>query len=65
MSQARTTVFDVAGMTCGSCVRHITNAVGGLAGVLRVDVSLKDGTVCVVHDAEKAPSEGIARPPRS
>ena len=32
--------FDVKGMTCDSCVQHVTKAVGAVAGVSGVQVSL-------------------------
>jgi len=44
------TLLDVAGMSCGSCVRRVSNALSGLAGVAAVDVRLKDGKVLVHHD---------------
>ena len=32
--------FDVKGMTCDNCVQHVTKAVGAVAGVSGVRVSL-------------------------
>ncbi len=39
----RTTTVDVTGMTCGSCVKHVTEALEGVDGVLNVSVELRAG----------------------
>jgi copper chaperone len=44
------TVFDVQGMTCPSCVRHVNAALGDLEGVAKVEVRLRDGKVLVQYD---------------
>ncbi|KAI9315972.1 hypothetical protein BX666DRAFT_2019606 [Dichotomocladium elegans] len=46
-----TTVLPVKGMTCQSCVRSITNALTGLAGVEAVEVSLVNEQATIVHDS--------------
>ncbi len=51
MNNERDTVLEVTGMSCGSCVRHVSSALGDLAGVRRVQVRLQDGVVEVTHDA--------------
>ncbi len=48
----RDTVLTVTGMSCGSCVRHVTSALIELPGVAKVEVSLKAGTVLVRHEPE-------------
>lgn len=53
------TILDVAGMSCPSCVRHINDALGDLAGVSGVDVRLDDGTVRVRHDPAASPVERL------
>lgn len=53
MSNERDTVLEVQGMSCGSCVRHISSALGDLTGVRRVQVQLQDGLVAVTHDASQ------------
>ena len=53
MNQQEST-FEVAGMSCGSCVRHIEQALRELPGVERVEVELKAGRVRVQHDADLA-----------
>lgn len=45
--------FVVAGMSCGHCVATIKKAVGGLAGVVNVDVSLDNKEVSVEFDESK------------
>jgi copper chaperone len=55
MSRDIQTILDVDGMSCGSCVRHINEALGELEGVQGVDVKLREGKVVVRHDAEVAP----------
>jgi copper chaperone len=42
-----TTTFRVAGMTCGHCVRAVTEEVTKLSGVESVDVDLTSGQVTV------------------
>jgi copper chaperone len=39
----RTTTVDVTGMTCGGCVKHVTEAIEGVDGVLNVSVELRAG----------------------
>jgi copper ion binding protein len=46
------TVLSIPGMSCASCVRHVTTALGAVPGVSKVDVQLKSGMVFVQHDAE-------------
>jgi copper ion binding protein len=42
--------YIVTGMTCDHCVRAVTDELGGLSGVTRVDVDLASGRVTVVSD---------------
>jgi copper chaperone len=56
---SKETILDVTGMSCPSCVRHINDALGELAGVSGVDVRLDDGTVLVRHDPEASPVERL------
>lgn len=46
------TTLAVDGMTCGSCVRHVEQALRELAGVRTAKVDLESGKVSVEHDAE-------------
>lgn len=45
-----TTVFQVSGMSCGSCASSVSAAVGQVAGVTEVRVDLVSGAVGVVSD---------------
>ena len=45
-----TQVFAVEGMTCGHCVRAVTEEVTKLAGVRAVEVDLPSGAVTVDSD---------------
>lgn len=45
----RHTVLDVAGMSCESCVRHVTAALQAVPGVSAVSVELRAGTAEVRH----------------
>lgn len=45
-----TTTLKVTGMTCGHCVRSVTDAIGSLDGVQSTNVELKDGRATIVYD---------------
>ncbi|MFJ4677174.1 heavy-metal-associated domain-containing protein [Kitasatospora sp. NPDC088783] len=49
---AVTTVFTVAGMSCGHCERAVGAAVGALVGVRGVQVDVAGGVVSVDWDGE-------------
>ncbi|KOV39005.1 copper-binding protein [Streptomyces sp. XY431] len=49
---AVTTVFTVAGMTCGHCEQAVGKAVGALDGVSGVTVDVKAGLVTVASADE-------------
>ena len=46
-----TSIYTVIGMTCGHCIRAVTEEVGGVEGVTAVAVDLASGTVTVQSDA--------------
>ena len=46
--------LNVSGMTCGSCVKHVTNALKTLAGVENVAVDLTAGKVKVNRDTDRS-----------
>jgi copper chaperone len=48
---ATVAVYTVSGMTCGHCVKSVTEEVGALAGVSSVDVDLASGRVTVTSGA--------------
>jgi copper chaperone len=45
------TVIKVGGMSCGGCVKSVTNVLQGLPGVSKAEVSLEKGEARVEHDA--------------
>ncbi len=45
--------LDVSGMTCGSCVKHVANALKPLDGVQDVSVDLATGKVRVTRATDK------------
>ena len=51
------TVLKVAGMSCGSCVRHITSALQAVPGVSNVSVQLRSGRVEVQHSGQASVDE--------
>ncbi len=55
METTTKTVLRVEGMTCHSCVRHVTSALCDLDGVRGADVRLREGKVVVEHEGQ-APS---------
>ncbi|MEO8184091.1 MAG: heavy metal-associated domain-containing protein [Deltaproteobacteria bacterium] len=52
------TILNVAGMSCGSCVRHVTSALSAVPGVSKVNVQLKSGLVEVQHQ-DDAPLQAL------
>lgn len=49
-------VMEVTGMTCGSCVRHVTSALKAVDGVEDVAVDLASGRVAVQGRPGTAPA---------
>lgn len=45
-----TVELQVQGMTCGSCVKHVTKALQSVPGVSRVEVDLANGRAIVEGD---------------
>ncbi|HMZ16199.1 MAG TPA: heavy metal-associated domain-containing protein [Mycobacterium sp.] len=41
--------FSVTGLSCQSCVKHVTEAIGALPGVQRVSVDLEPKGASTVH----------------
>jgi len=54
MAANATLDLSITGMTCGSCVRHVTRALQDLDGVAEARVSLADGSARVAYDPEAA-----------
>jgi copper chaperone len=51
--------LKVAGMSCNHCVNAVNKALGGIAGVADIAVSLKDGAVSFNYDPALASIEAI------
>jgi copper chaperone len=51
------TVVTVTGMHCGHCVASVTEEIGEIAGVQRVDVVLETGEVTITSDGPLDPAE--------
>lgn len=49
-----TQVFRVNGMTCGNCVRHVTQALDALAGVEEVQVDLAGSSATITGTVDPA-----------
>ena len=47
------TVIKVGGMSCGGCVKSVTNVLQGLAGVDKAEVSLEKGEAQVAFDPRR------------
>ena len=52
MDPMTATTYEVQGMTCGHCVRAVTEEISGLDGVQSVEVSLEDGSAVVAGDPD-------------
>lgn len=50
----KTLLFDVKGMTCDNCVKHVTHAVQGVDGVREVKVDLAGNSAKVEGDFDEA-----------
>ena len=53
-------VLKVEGMTCEHCVQTVTEAVGKMSGVEKVDVSLEQKEVTVDFDESQTKMEKIS-----
>ncbi len=47
-----TTIYNVQGMTCGHCVRSVTEEITEVDGVSSVEVDLEKGTAVVTGEAD-------------
>ncbi|WP_243298454.1 copper chaperone CopZ [Bacillus litorisediminis] len=52
-------ILNVAGMSCGHCVKTIEGSVGILSGIKDVMVSLEEGTVQVEFNPEEVKIDTI------
>ncbi|MDR1288709.1 MAG: cation transporter [Treponema sp.] len=44
------TTLHIEGMSCEHCVKHVTEALKGIAGVSSAEVNLKKKSAVVVHE---------------
>lgn len=44
------TTLNIVGMSCGGCVKSVTNALQGETGVNKVEVSLEQGKATIDYD---------------
>ncbi len=51
--------IGIAGMTCGGCVRSVTNVLSALEGVAKADVSLEKKCAVVDYDPGKVKIEQL------
>jgi copper chaperone len=49
-----TTTLRIDGMTCGGCVKSVTNVLKAVPGVAAVDVTLSPGAAVVRYDPAQA-----------
>ncbi len=49
----QTVTLGISGMTCGGCVRSVTNVLAALEGVAKADVSLDKQCAVVDYDPGK------------
>lgn len=48
----KTTLLAIDGMTCGSCVRHVRQALTDLDGVESVEIQFSRNQAHVVHESD-------------
>lgn len=56
----RRSVLAIVGMRCNACRERVTDVLGGLTGVLDVQVSLVRGCAIVTHAAGCSPAALVA-----
>ena len=57
----QTVTMGISGMTCGGCVRSVTNVLTALDGVAKADVSLEKNNAVVAYDPAKVAVEQLKR----
>lgn len=53
--------LDVEGMTCGHCVKRVTEALRSVDGVKKAEVSIESGKAEVTLEAGEVDDETLAR----
>jgi len=56
-----TVTLGISGMTCGGCVRSVTNVLTALDGVAKADVSLENRSAVVDYDPGKVAVDQLKR----
>lgn len=56
-----TTTIKVSGMTCGGCVKSVTNVLQALPGVKRAEVSLEKGEARVDYENGRVTADDMKR----
>ena len=56
-----TIVLKVSGMSCGGCVKSVTNVLQDLPGVSKAEVSLEKGEAKVDFESGKVTREAMAQ----
>ena len=57
----QTVTLGISGMTCGGCVKSLTNVLAALDGVAKADVSLEKACAVVDYDPAKVGLEQFKR----
>ena len=57
----QTVTLGISGMTCGGCVRSVTNVLKALDGVTKAEVSLEKNSAVVDFDPGKVKVEQLKR----
>jgi copper chaperone len=57
----QTVTLGISGMTCGGCVRSVTNVLTALDGVAKAEVSLEKRSAVVDYDPGKVGVEQLKR----
>jgi len=57
----QTVTLGISGMTCGGCVRSVTNVLKAQDGVAKADVSLENKNAVVEFDPGKVQVEQLKR----
>ncbi len=56
-----TTTLKVEGMSCGGCVKSVTNVLSALPGVARAEVSLEEKSARVEFESDRVTREDMKR----
>ncbi|TSA15909.1 MAG: copper chaperone [Betaproteobacteria bacterium] len=57
----QTVTLGISGMTCGGCVKSVTNVLKALDGVAKAEVSLEKRNAVVDYDAGKVGIDQLKR----